>query len=115
MSDQHDQQADQRRDQQDGDAITIFCVMRPRPEAATTLRNALTTLVEPTRAEAGCIAYDLYEADDGVVVLFETWRTPDELTAHQAQPAVRTLFGDRIDNLLAEPMAAHFTHPLRLA
>ena len=41
-----------------GDSSTIFCVMRPKPEKATTLRNALASFVEPTRSEPGCLAYD---------------------------------------------------------
>ena len=99
--------------QHGGDAIAIFCVMRPRPDTATALREALAALMEPTRAEPGCMTYDLYEAADGVIVLFEMWRTEAALTAHQAQPAVRSLFDDQLSELLAEEMEAHFSRPLR--
>ncbi len=88
-------------------SVTVFCLMRPEPDRAQTLRDSLMALVRPTRAEPGCLAYDLYEEADGSLVLFETWRSPADLAAHQQQPAVQQLFGEQIAELLTEDMAVH--------
>lgn len=90
-----------------GAAITIFCLMRPKPGAAAELRQGLVTLVAPTRAEADCLTYDLYEEADGSLVLFETWRSTAELEAHQQQPAVRQFFDDQMPALLDGDMGVH--------
>jgi len=88
-------------------SVTVFCLMRPKPDRAEGLRDSLMALVRPTRAEAGCLAYDLYEEADGSLVLFETWRSPAELAAHQQQPAVQKLFGEQLSELLAEDIGVH--------
>ena len=95
--------------------LTIVCLLRPKPEQADTLRDALLALVTPTRAETGCLAYDLYEDADGSFVLFENWRSEAELHNHQQQPAVRALFGDRLKELLAEEMGVHYAAALEPA
>ena len=88
--------------------LTVVCLLRPRPEQADRLRDALLALVTPTRAEASCLAYDLYDDAEGSFVLFENWRSEAELKRHQQQPAVRALFGDRLKELLAEEMGVHY-------
>jgi quinol monooxygenase YgiN len=71
--------------------LTIVCLLRPKPEQADTLRDTLLALVTPTRAEAGCLTYDLYEDAGGSFVLFENWRSEAALQNRQQQPAVRAL------------------------
>jgi quinol monooxygenase YgiN len=88
--------------------VTIFCLMRPKADQAETLLDSLLALVQPTRAEAGCLAYDVYEEADGSLVLFETWRSGEESAAHQQQPAIKDLFGDRLQDLLAQDMSVHY-------
>lgn len=41
------------------------------------LAKQLSTLVDPTRAEAGCIQYDLHQSneDPAVFLFFELWET----------------------------------------
>ncbi|WP_413785786.1 antibiotic biosynthesis monooxygenase [Intrasporangium zincisolvens] len=67
------------------------------------------------RTEAGWLAYDIYEEPDGSILLVETWASQQALAAHQQQPAVRTVFGDDLPGLLAEPMRVHYGHPLKAA
>ncbi len=76
------------------------------------LRASLMALVQPTRAEPGALAYDLYEEPDGSLVLVETWASQRALSAHQRQPAVRALFGDELGGLLAEDLTVHHGRPL---
>jgi quinol monooxygenase YgiN len=89
--------------------VTVFCLLRPRPSTMRTLRESLLALVAPTLEEAGCLAYELYEEADGSLMLVETWRSADELTAHQQQPAVKEQFGDQLSELLAEDLDVHYS------
>jgi quinol monooxygenase YgiN len=91
------------------DNVSIFCVMHPRVGKETELRESMLSLVAPTRAEAGCLTYDVYGAADGSLVLFETWNSQSELSAHQQQSAIKEFFGNRIADLLSEDMGVQFT------
>jgi quinol monooxygenase YgiN len=93
-------------------SVTVICLMAPKPEEAPKLRTSLTALVQPTRAEPGCLAYDIYQEPNGSLVLVETWNSQPDLTAHQQQPAVRVLFGDQLGDLLAQEMTVHYGRPL---
>jgi quinol monooxygenase YgiN len=93
-------------------SLTIFCLMHPKPGKAAELREALEALVQPTQAEDCCLAYDLYEESDGAMVLFETWRSPAQLEAHQQQPAIKTFFGEQLSDLLTEDMDVHYSQLL---
>lgn len=92
-----------------GKALSIFCLMRPRPGKAAQVRTGLLGLVAPARAEPGCLNYDVYEETDGALILFETWRSPAELDAHQQQPAVRTFFDEQLPGLLEGDLGVHIS------
>ena len=61
-----------------------------RPGAEEDLRRVLAALVEPTRAEDGCLRYDLLaSADDPAELVFvEEWRDEAALAAHAASEHV---------------------------
>ncbi|MEJ1117124.1 putative quinol monooxygenase [Phyllobacterium sp. CCNWLW109] len=52
------------------------------------LEEILKTMVAPTRAEDGCINYDLHvHADDPTrFVLYEGWKSPEALDLHMKMP-----------------------------
>ena len=70
-----------------------------------TLREKLLSLVEPTRAEKGCITYDLYQAcDDTMIFMFyECWKSEDDLAKHLQKPHIKS-FMETAGELLAEPV-----------
>jgi len=54
---------------------------------APELRKALEAMIAPTRAEDGCILYDLYVTKDGTTfVFFESWKSLNALQAHLQTP-----------------------------
>src|SRR3954470_23234582 len=95
-------------DRPSSERVTIFCLMRPTADQAETLLDSLLALVQPTRAEAGCVPYDVYEEADGSLVLFEAWRSAEESAAHQQQPAIKDLFGNLLKDLPAQDMSVHY-------
>jgi len=57
---------------------------------ADALERALTALIEPTRAEDGCLLYDLHRdlKDPDHFVFYEIWATRDHWLAHGETPHI---------------------------
>ena len=57
------------------------------------LRQKLTGFVAPTRAENGCVQYDLHEAEDqpGHFLFFEKWTSTQTLEVHLASPHIASV------------------------
>lgn len=92
---------------QPAETVNICALMRPQAGKAEALRDALLALVEPTRREAGHIAYDVYEEQDGALFLHEVWRSQQDLDRHLQQPYVVD-FVNRMAGLLDGANEAHF-------
>lgn len=84
-------------------ALTIVAQFQARPEAIDALREALTALVAPTRAEHGCEIYELHESVEtpGFFHFHEIWTTRAHWEAHMETPHLKE-FGERKDALVAE-------------
>jgi quinol monooxygenase YgiN len=71
------------------------------------LKALLQGLVQPTRAEADCKYYELFESNSAGIFLFnELWESQELLDAHAASSPFREIFG-RAAALLAEPLEVH--------
>ncbi|WP_288142571.1 putative quinol monooxygenase [Mesorhizobium sp.] len=59
-------------------------MVRAKPGQERELGRRMAALLDPTRAEPGCIAYDLFQSteDPAVWVLLERWRSAADLDAH---------------------------------
>jgi len=56
------------------------------------LEAELTKVVEPVRAEQGCIRYDLHKSDYGNVFFFyEIWESAAHLAAHGKTPHIEAM------------------------
>ncbi|RLV50018.1 antibiotic biosynthesis monooxygenase [Nocardioides mangrovicus] len=64
--------------------LRVIATIPIKPESVEELRPALIALAEGTRAEEGCLSYELFEsaAAPGVFVTVEEWRGQDDLDAH---------------------------------
>jgi len=84
--------------------VTLVVTFQARPGKESELRKILTSLLAPTRKEAGCINYDLHvAADDPAKFLFyENWTTRVHLDAHGETPLIQNLRA-RLDELCVEP------------
>jgi quinol monooxygenase YgiN len=84
--------------------LALVVEFRAAPGRLDELRSALLELTRATRAESGCLRYDLHEAtnDPDVLVFYEVWATPAAHAAHDATEHV-TSFVARIPELTAEP------------
>lgn len=64
--------------------IYLVAIFHATPGHADDLRKSLLTLIEPTRAEAGCILYDLHENTENPdeFLFYEIWESQAHLADH---------------------------------
>jgi quinol monooxygenase YgiN len=88
---------------------TTVALLTSKPETRDELRRILLAQVEPTRAEPGCISYDLHvdETDGCVFMFYENWRSKLDLDAHLKTPHLKPL-QSRLNDLLARPPDIRF-------
>ncbi|MBG0511619.1 antibiotic biosynthesis monooxygenase [Agrobacterium sp. MOPV5] len=67
-----------------GEQLTLIAFIRAKKGMGDELGRRLGTLVEPARAEAGNVNYDLHRSneDPDVWVLYENWKQASDLDAH---------------------------------
>ena len=60
--------------------VTVIAYHRAKPGKEGALREALLAVCAPTRAERGCINYDLHVAPDdpGLLVFHANWESKEE-------------------------------------
>ncbi|MEZ5735591.1 MAG: putative quinol monooxygenase [Novosphingobium sp.] len=86
--------------------------IRAQDGKSVELGEALTALVPPTRAEPGCLGYDLAFGSNGEWVMIEEWRDGQALAEHYEQPYVVEFLG-RIGDLVAgEPNVRSYTRKI---
>lgn len=92
--------------------LTVVATLKARPGQEEALLSALQGLVGPTRAEQGCITYDLHRSADepGTFLFHETWETRALWEAHM-QSAHLAAFGER-QGALAESWTLFEGHRL---
>jgi quinol monooxygenase YgiN len=83
--------------------VTVIAYHRAKPGKERELRDALLALCGPTRAEEGCLNYDLHVAPDdpGLLVFHENWTSKADLDAHLRSAHIDA-FRSRAHDLLAE-------------
>lgn len=84
--------------------VTVVAILKAKPGQEEALRGELLALIPTTRAESGCLNYDLHRALDNpaVFVFHENWKTKADLDAHLAKPHLTAFFA-KAGDLLAEP------------
>lgn len=67
--------------------ILVIATLKLKPGAAVALEIPIADVIATTRAEVGCIAYDLHRSlsDPDLFVFVEKWRSRADLTAHSKQ------------------------------
>lgn len=67
-------------------SLTILAQITAAPGKEDLVRSELEKLVDITRAEAGCIQYDLHKDNDqpGFFVFYETWENRELWQTHMS-------------------------------
>jgi quinol monooxygenase YgiN len=68
--------------------LHVIALIKAKPEHADTVREVLLGYIEPTRAEAGCLVYELLQniADASQFTFVEEWSDAAALEAHSRSP-----------------------------
>jgi quinol monooxygenase YgiN len=64
--------------------VRVVAHIKARPDTIDATRDLLMTLIDPTRAESGCIKYELLQNDTDPTdfTFVEEWASSDSLSAH---------------------------------
>ncbi len=85
--------------------VTVIAQFLAKPGQASALRTKLLAMIAPTRAEAGCISYDLHvdQANPAQFFFVENWKDEAVLDAHMKTPHFVKLITNGTPALLAAP------------
>ena len=64
----------------------LTAIVKAKPGQEDAVKEALLSLVEPTRKEAGCLCYNLHQSksDPTMFMFYEQWASQKDLDAHTA-------------------------------
>jgi quinol monooxygenase YgiN len=70
---------------------TVLALFEAKPGKEQALKEALTTLIKPTRAEEGCINYDLHQDRDNPAkfMFHENWVNKEAHAKHGTTPHIQ--------------------------
>ena len=87
------------------ETLKVIAHIRARPEKIDEMREMLSGLVGPTRAEAGCVRYELLHntADPTDFTFVEEWRDDAALESHFNTEHIKRAL-TRFQELAAEPL-----------
>ncbi len=92
------------------DKIILTARLKVKPEAVEEIKTTALAIVADSRAETGCINYDIHQAidDETVFVWHETWADKAALDEHFAKPYFTEFFAT-VEKLAAEPPQINLT------
>jgi quinol monooxygenase YgiN len=75
------------------DAVILTAIVKAKPGQEDAVKEALLSLVEPTRKEAGCLCYNLHrsKSDPTMFMFYEQWANQEALAAHGKTPHMKAL------------------------
>ena len=85
--------------------ITVIAIIKAKDGLTEQVEQELLALIEPTRAEQGCITYQLNKdvQEPGKFVFYEQWKSRQALDEHLNKPHLQALIA-KADQLFAEPL-----------
>jgi quinol monooxygenase YgiN len=91
--------------------VSVFASFQPRAEGSDDFLDAMGRLVSASRAEPGCLRYDLYRAEPAGYHLFETYADAGAFEAHRATAHYQE-YRRTVPELLAEPIGVVVLEPI---
>jgi quinol monooxygenase YgiN len=90
--------------------LNVVAIIQAKPDNVEEVRTVLADLVRASRAEPGCVSYELNESATapGTFVAIESWRSAEDLAEHSKSQHVRAALAEVGDRLAAAPAV----HPL---
>ena len=88
----------------DSKSLTVLAHVKAQPGKEPQVRQALLSLIGPSRKDAGCVNYDLHQAvgNPALFLFHENWASKELLDAHLQTPHVQAAMAQMVQ-LVAEP------------
>lgn len=88
--------------------LVPFFYIIPRPEEIEYVKQAHLSVVDSTRAEPGCLGYDLYQSldDPAIMFFYENWASSEALSQHMNTPNFYHVVRGQVDPNLVVPWTA---------
>lgn len=86
--------------------VTVIANLKVKAGLEDEARQALLAAVAPTRAEPGCLAYDLHQSttDPTEFLFYENWESEDALKAHATSTSEhRAVLREKLGGLVDGP------------
>ncbi|SFK87607.1 putative quinol monooxygenase [Methylorubrum salsuginis] len=92
--------------------LAIFATITPKPEHLSDAVAAIEAIVAATRAERGCLRFDLHRGvETEQLHLYEIWADQAAFDHHHAQPYTRAVFR-HYEAWLARPVELTILQPV---
>lgn len=85
--------------------LTVIAKFQAKPGMESQYREELQGMLAPSRAEAGCFNYDVFQSNDDPAIFFtyENWTGKDALDAHMQTPHFKAL-SETSKEMLTKPI-----------
>ena len=85
--------------------VTVIARIKAKTGEVQRVKEELLKLLAPTRAESGCINFDMHQGttDPAQFLFLENWTSEAALKAHFETPHIENWL-ERAEGLLAEPL-----------
>ena len=96
-----------------GNLQTVVAQVKAKPEHVDSVKRACLALVEHSRADQGCLNYDLYQSseDPAVFIFYENWQTLQDIERHLQTPHAHA-FDEATSGMLAEEEKIIYLHKI---
>src|SRR3970040_1937481 len=93
--------------------LTVVARIKAKPGQEARVRQELTKLLAPTRAEQGCLNFDMHVSTEnpGEFLFYENWTTEELWRAHINAPHIQSWL-KLSEGLYAEPVAINLWKPV---
>jgi quinol monooxygenase YgiN len=83
---------------------TVVAQVKAKPEFVEAVKRECLALIAPSRADPGCLLYDLYQSteDSTVFIFYENWESLQDIERHLESPHALA-FDEKTSGMLAEP------------
>lgn len=91
--------------------VTVIVRLKSKPGKEARVKQELHNLLAPTRAENGCLNYDMHQSptDPSLFLFHENWTSEDDLKRHFESPHIKRWI-QLAEVLLAEPLELTLWH-----
>jgi quinol monooxygenase YgiN len=93
--------------------VAVFASFRPRAGSSKAFLAAMRAMIRDSRAEPGCLRYDLFQAESEAAGyhLFEVYTDAGAIEAHRSSDHYRQ-YRSIVPDLLAEPIGVVVLEPI---